>query len=122
MYIPTATDETIGQLEHALELCTRADAIDRRVRDAVKKKRLTRKATTALLQDAVQLGVITADERELIGRAEVARAAVVAVDDFPLETYMERGLEPSEPLGTVATHGAASPRAAGAAPDTRAAG
>jgi len=122
MYIPTANDEAIGQLEHALVLCTQADAIDRRVRDAVKKKRLTRKSTAALLQDAVQLGVITADERELLGRAEVARAAVVAVDDFTLETYKERGLEPSERLGTVATHGTATPRAAGAPPDTRAAG
>jgi len=103
MYVPTAKDEALGQLEHALELCTLADAIDRRIREAVKKKRLPRKAPAALLQDAVQLGVITADERELLGRAEVARAAVVAVDDFTLEAYRERGVEPTEPLGTVPT-------------------
>ncbi|MEZ6014801.1 MAG: acyl-CoA dehydrogenase [Planctomycetota bacterium] len=105
IYIPTATDEALGQLEHALELCTVADAIERRLRDAVKKKRLTRKAQPALLQDAVQLGVITADERELLGRAEVARAAVVAVDDFTLESYLQRGLEPTEPMGKVSSKG-----------------
>lgn len=101
MYIPTATDETLGQLEHALELCTVADAIERRIRDAVKKKRLARKAPTALLQDAVQLGVITADERELLGRADIARAAAVAVDDFTLDDYLARGHEPTSPLGAV---------------------
>ncbi len=103
MYVPTAKDEALGQLEHALELCTLADAIDRRIRDAVKKKRLPRKAPAALLQDAVQLGVITADERDLLGRAEAARAAVVAVDDFTLEAYRERGVDPTEPLGSVPT-------------------
>ena len=82
----------------------------------------------ALLQDAVQLGVITSDERELLGRAEVARAAAIAVDDFELDTYLARGLAPSVPLGTagrgregapapVAREAAAAPR-----PDARAAG
>jgi len=118
MYIPTAKDETIGQLEHALVLCTQADSIERRVRDAVKKKRLTRKAPAALMQDAVQLGVITAEERDLLGRAEVARAAVVAVDDFTLETYAARGTEPTAAMGSVTNQGSTTSAAQAAATGT----
>ena len=98
--MPTATDECLGQLEHALALCTVADPIQKRIREAVKKKKLTRKAPEALMQDAVQLGIITADERELLGRAEEARAIAIAVDDFSLDTYRTRGHEPTVPMGS----------------------
>ncbi len=99
MYIPTALDESLGQLEHALVLCTEADEVQRRIRDAVKKKKITKRAPAAMADDALRLGIITASERELIDRAGEARAAVVEVDSFSLEAYAERALEPTVPMG-----------------------
>ncbi|MEM6675714.1 MAG: acyl-CoA dehydrogenase [Planctomycetota bacterium] len=99
MYVPTALDETLGQLEHALVVCSEADAVHRKIRDAVKRKKIAKRAHGAMVEDAVRLGVITATERELLGRAEEARAAVVAVDSFTLEEYAKRGVEPTVPMG-----------------------
>ncbi|MEL6904607.1 MAG: acyl-CoA dehydrogenase [Planctomycetota bacterium] len=99
MYVPTATDETVGQLEHALTVCTEADAVQRRIRDAVKKKKLQKKAPHVLVQDALKLGIVTPAEAELMERAEEARAAVVAVDSFTLDGYASRSSEPTVPMG-----------------------
>lgn len=99
MYIPTALDETIGQLEHALVLCTQADEVMRRIKDAVKKKKLTKKAPALLREDALSLGIISAADAELLDKAETARAAVVAVDSFTLDEYAARGKNPTVPMG-----------------------
>ncbi|MEM8710820.1 MAG: acyl-CoA dehydrogenase domain-containing protein, partial [Planctomycetota bacterium] len=99
MYIPTALDETVGQMEHALKLCTEADSIQKRIREAVKKKQLQKKAPALLQEDALRLGIITSADAELMAKAEEARHAVVAVDSFALDTYMERGLEPTVSMG-----------------------
>lgn len=99
MYIPTAMDETVGQLEHALKLCTEADLIHRRIREAIKKKKLQKKAPHLVREDALKLGIITSADAELLDRAEEARAAVVAVDSFTLEEYARRGHEPTVPMG-----------------------
>ena len=89
----------MGQLEHALVLCTEADEVQRRIRDAVKRKKITKRAPAAMADDALRLGIITASERELIDRAGEARAAVVEVDSFTLEAYADRALDPTVPMG-----------------------
>ncbi|MGK0482773.1 MAG: acyl-CoA dehydrogenase [Planctomycetota bacterium] len=99
MYIPTALDETVGQMEHALTLCTEADSIQKRIKEAVKKKQLQKKAPALLQADALRLGIITSADADLIARAEEARHAVVAVDSFTLDEYDKRGLEPTVPMG-----------------------
>ncbi len=99
MYIPTALDETVGQMEHALKLCTEADSIQKRIREAVKKKQLQKKAPALLQADALRLGIITSADAELMAKAEEARHAVVAVDSFTLEEYAKRGPNPTVPMG-----------------------
>ncbi|MEM9381446.1 MAG: acyl-CoA dehydrogenase domain-containing protein, partial [Planctomycetota bacterium] len=99
MYVPTALDQTHGQLEHALVLCTEAAAVQRRIRDAVKKKKIAKRGATAMAEDALRLGIISSADRDLLDRAEEARAAVVAVDSFTLEAYAERSTDPTVPMG-----------------------
>ena len=99
MYIPTATDESIGQLEHAMRVCTEAAEVNRRIRDAVKKKKIAKKSREAMRADALRLGIISSTDAELLDKAEIAREAVVAVDSFTLEEYLQRGLEPTVPMG-----------------------
>ena len=99
MHVPTALDEAVGELEHALVVCTEAAAIHRRIREAVKTKKLTKKAPALLRADALKLGILSTAEADLLDRAEAARAAVVAVDSFTLEEYARRGLDPTVPMG-----------------------
>ena len=109
MYVPTALDEAVGELEHALVVCTEAAAIHRRIREAVKTKKLAKKAPALLRADALKLGIISAAEADLMDRAEAARAAVVAVDSFTLEEYARRGLDPTVPMGPGGDTGAGEP-------------
>ncbi len=99
MYVPSALDETLGQLEHALVLCTEAAAVQKRIREAAKKKKITKRAPAAMAEDALKLGIINSAERDLLERAEEARDAVVAVDSFTLEEYTKRGVDPTVPMG-----------------------
>ena len=86
-------------MEHALTICTQADAIHKRIREAVKKKQLQKKSRALLQADALRLGIISASDVDLMKRAEAARQAVVDVDSFDLDVYANRGLEPSAPMG-----------------------
>ena len=70
MYVPTALDEAVGEMEHALVVCTEAAAIHRRIREAVKTKKLAKKAPALLRADALKLGIISAADADLLDRAE----------------------------------------------------
>ena len=98
MYVPTALDEAVGEMEHALVVCTEAAAIHRRIREAVKKKKITKRA--ALLRaDALKASESSPRPTRTSTAPRPARAAVVEVDSFSLEAYARRGLEPTVPMG-----------------------
>ncbi len=73
--------DVTGALEHALELTIAADAVDARLRAAVRAGRLERAEAEA----ALAAGVIDAAEAELLERAAAAVRAVIMVDDFSNE-------------------------------------
>lgn len=78
-----AVDEAdpLAQLENALHLAVAADPLEKKLRDAVKLKRLTKRELTDL-QRAVDLQIITDIERELLIKARQARDQVIQVDAF----------------------------------------
>jgi acyl-CoA dehydrogenase len=105
VYIPPTADRPLGRLEHALVLCTAADAITRRLRDAVKDGRLPRSAGAQLVRQGVEAGIISADEAEQIERAEAARADAIAVDSFTLEEFFQSAVAPESVSGDGAVEG-----------------
>ena len=86
-YVPADATSALGRLEHALQLCTDAEPVLRKLKDAVKQGRLPKARPAQLLDQAVEAQLITAEERDLVHRAEEARAEAIAVDSFTLAEY-----------------------------------
>ncbi|MEM7245708.1 MAG: acyl-CoA dehydrogenase [Acidobacteriota bacterium] len=102
LYLPTDEDEALARLEHAHRLCHEADQVVRRLRQAVKRKRLKKAAPAELVSTGVESGIITEDEAALVARAEEARAEAIRVDSFTLEEYARfAAVETERPAGVV---------------------
>ncbi len=102
LFVSDSADDPLGRLEHALQLVTEAAPLEKRVREAVKAGGLEKAAPDKVARQAVEKGVLSAGEADLLARAEQARADAVAVDAFSLDAYL---------------HGAASASAETAAAD-----
>lgn len=87
MYMPTKVTEGLGRLENAYKICRKAEAVEKKIRSAVRAKTLKKRSPT-LLQDALQAGVISATEHKLLAEAEALRWDAIQVDDFDQEEYV----------------------------------
>ncbi len=105
VFVPQTTDRPLGRLEHALAVCTEAEGVARVLRDAVKAKRLPKAHPEALVRQAVEAGVITAEQAALLERAEAVRADAGAVDSFASEDYFRSAAEPTALSGDGAPSG-----------------
>ncbi len=88
LFVSDDPRDPLGRLEHALRLCTAAEPLERRLRDAVKAGTLPKMRPAALVQKAVEASVLTPDEARQLAEAEAARAEAVEVDAFPLDAYL----------------------------------
>ncbi|MEZ6196843.1 MAG: acyl-CoA dehydrogenase [Planctomycetota bacterium] len=83
----TVEGEALHRLERAHRLGARADEIAGKLRSFVKEGKLAKARPEALLQPAMEQGLIGADEIEEYRAAVAAREDAIAVDDFPLADY-----------------------------------
>jgi acyl-CoA dehydrogenase len=89
MYVPPRDELGLGQLEATLDLVVRAQSVHRKVKEAVKAKRLERKPKDTLLERALAEGVIGEAEIEMVRDARAARERSIAVDAFGAEQHAE---------------------------------
>lgn len=87
IYVPTKSGEAIARLDHAYKVIRQAEAIERKVRDAVKAKKLNKKSKS-LIEDALNAAVITTSEKEALVEAERLRWDAIQVDDYSEEEYV----------------------------------
>jgi hypothetical protein len=73
----------VGRLELALELAPAAEALEVKVRNAMRPGSRERVAADVRLRAAVQAGVIAVQDADLLQRFERLRRACIMVDDFP---------------------------------------
>jgi len=90
IYMPTDLSEPLGRLDDALIKVIAAEAVEKKMRDAVKAKQLAAGSDEQTLQEALQAGVITATEADIVAVSQTARREVIRVDDFPPD-YWRRG-------------------------------
>lgn len=83
IFTPKDVTQVLGRMEVALEKVVAAEPIERKLKQAKKDGLLRGSPTAALLSRAVEQGVITPQEAELVMAANSARKEVIAVDDFP---------------------------------------
>jgi acyl-CoA dehydrogenase len=89
IYVPTGVDDPMADLEQALQCAVECSAIEAKLRSAVKAGQVTVKGDGKIAQ-AVQQGVITAAEAELLNKMKDLRSRVVKVDDFPSDFAVEQ--------------------------------
>ena len=93
-YVPTEEDQAMGTLQRAFALAVEADVVSVRLSRAVRAGRLVRGEDMS--GKAVEAGIITEDERNLLEAAEAARWDAIQVDAFNVDVY-RRHHQPAEP-------------------------
>ncbi len=88
LHVPKDKTSALGRLEHAMQLCSEAEPVMKKLKDAIKAARLPKARPAQLLDQALESGIITAAEHELMHAAEVARTEAIAVDSFTLQEYL----------------------------------
>ncbi len=88
-------EHALGRFDHAMRLCYQAEGVVSKVKAAVKRRELPRQHPATLIAPALEAGIITADEADLLQRAEAARNDAIQVDAFDNEDYFASAVEPS---------------------------
>lgn len=111
IYVPAADHEPMADLEQALHCVIECGAIEAKLREAVKLRRITDHGDGQLAQ-ALQLNVITTEESDLLNKLKDLRSRVVKVDDFPPDFGQETkaGKGSGKTTGHAKSAGSASSR------------
>jgi len=94
MYISTDVNDALGRLENAFHLSIEAETVADKIKDAIRSKKLPRDKPARLLKAALENGIITKEDFDLVQRSEAARNDAVAVDSFTLEEYKQSAVSP----------------------------
>ena len=93
-FIPKNESDAMAQLEKAFMLSVQAEDVARKIKDAIKAKKLPRQKPATLLEEALAQGIITQEDYKLVERAEAERAEAIRVDSFTLEEYKQTAANP----------------------------
>jgi acyl-CoA dehydrogenase len=96
IHIPTDTEESLGRLEHTLDLIHQAEPILQKIKQASSHSQLPKARPEMLVDWALGQGVISQSEVELLRQAETARVDAVQVDAFLLEDYLHHDDRPTD--------------------------
>ena len=77
-------------IQNALKLHESSQSSVKKVKAAVRAKKLPKKNVYILLDEALKLGIITEDEKNILQEAKKAKESVVQVDGFKVEDYLSR--------------------------------
>jgi acyl-CoA dehydrogenase len=91
IYTPSDLNEPLGRLDDALAKVIAAEPVEKKVRDAVKADQIAAGSDDQMLQAALQAGIITAAEADIVVSANDARQEVIRVDDFPPDYWRTGG-------------------------------
>ncbi len=88
MYLPTDKESTLGRYEYTMELNERAWPSFKKMYKAIKAKKLPKEPYLDIADLAVEKGVLTQEEAELVKETERARNDAIQVDEFTMEEYL----------------------------------
>lgn len=91
IYMPTKPGEALARLETAFNMIRQAEAVEKKIREAVHARKLNKKSKS-LLDDALKAGVITQQEHALMSEAEKLRWDAIQVDEYSQDEYMNYGV------------------------------
>ncbi|MBS1211691.1 MAG: fadE [Proteobacteria bacterium] len=82
IYINARPEDPTGRIELAFKAVLAAAPVEGKVHLALRQRRLSKADPAGIVEEAISLGIITPEEANLLARAEEARMAAIAVDDF----------------------------------------
>ncbi|MCM1984054.1 acyl-CoA dehydrogenase [Lyngbya confervoides] len=91
IYLSTHPDEALGRLEEALRLSTQALPLLQGIKLASRSGQLPKQRPDLILETAIEAGLLTQEEGDLLQRAEAARKQAVQVDSFTFQEYLNDG-------------------------------
>jgi acyl-CoA dehydrogenase len=92
MYMPENASEHLAQLEQAVEAYRRAQGAEKKLKTALREKRLVRKSRAELISDALRAGVLNAADVSCLETWERLREEAIQVDSFTEDEYFHRPL------------------------------
>jgi acyl-CoA dehydrogenase len=81
IYLPTTANEPLAELEEALQCAVTCEAIETKLRRAVKADQISERDDKKITE-ALAKNIITADEAEAMQKMQTLRRSVIMVDDF----------------------------------------
>jgi acyl-CoA dehydrogenase len=97
MFIPDDRESAIGRYEYTMKLNEEAWPSFKKLYKAIKARVLPKEPYIEIADLAVEKGILTKEEGELVKKTEQARNDAVQVDEFTLEEYMNE--TPEKPYG-----------------------
>ncbi len=98
IFVTESTDEALGKYEHALNLIVKTWPVYKKLYKATKSREIPKAHVLEQIEPALEKGIISKDEADLVKKTEDARLDAIQVDEFTLEEY-ENDLA-SPPSGT----------------------
>jgi len=77
-------------IEEAFKMVKKAEGIERKIKKAIRAKKLPKKRVRFLVEEAVSASVITRDEADVLAKSVEMRLDAIQVDDFSQKEYIER--------------------------------
>ncbi len=87
IFISAGQDEAISRIDHALELVSDAEPVEKKLNAALRSGVLQKGDTERQLEQAVNKEIIDGGEAALYRKAAAARREVITVDDFPQDNW-----------------------------------
>ncbi len=97
MFIPKDPESAIGRYEHVMKLNEEAWPAFKKLYKAIKARELPKKPYLDIADLAVEKGVLSKEEAELVKETEIARNDAIQVDEFSLDEFMNE--TPNKPYG-----------------------
>ncbi len=94
IYYPTAEGEALKRIDTAFKVIKASDETEKKLRQAVKAKKLPKLKGAKLVEEALKQGVISEVEVATLKRANELRFDATTVDDFSQEEYVNYEVEP----------------------------
>lgn len=89
LFVSDDPGDPLGRLERAMRLCTNAEPLERRIKEALRTGTLQKARPDVLVRKATEAGVLSPAEAAQIVAAEEARNEAIAVDSFSLAEYLK---------------------------------
>ena len=89
IYLPDDKNEALGRYEHAMKLIEESFPVYKKLYKATKAKEIQKDHVLKQVQPALDKGIISKEEADIVKKTEAARFDAITVDEFTLDEYNE---------------------------------